>query len=412
MEPPVMVDYLSALAALSEALDAGVDEPARLHAYALRGLLAGTQAMGGRLLDAAGGVLAAAGDQAGAPGSVRVAFPVSVHAEGVQAVGDVGEQVYPRIKTLQYTPRVPAVRQFPLETRGVTLATAELYYADPPDDEEQRYLSLAMQAVTGALYQARLLADQRQWSQALEEQVRERTAHAVRAERMVALGTLAQGVVAELERPLAAVHANLRAILDGIDRETAHIRGPGRRRVGDRIRETIGDSFLEVDRLSRLAQDLRRLVPSETTGKVRVDVNLLVQSALNLTRHRFAQNAEVRTDYGALPEVSCYPDRLVQAFANLLVNAAEAIHGSGEVLVRTSRQGARVVVAFRDSGVGIAPAQIDRIFEPFFTTKQFAEGVGLGLSIVREVVREHEGEVFVESPPGEGTRFEISLPIG
>ena len=247
----------------------------------------------------------------------------------------------------------------------------------------------------------------------LEQRMREHTAEAVRAERLVALGTLAQGVVAELEAPLAAVHANLRAIVDQIDDEIARAgaRGPLPQKVAVQIRETIGDSFLEVDRISRLAQDLRRLVPSETGGKVRVDVNLLVESALNLSRHRFVRSVEISTDYGALPAITCHPDRLVQAFANLLVNAAEAVRCEGDVYVRTRRQGERAIIEVRDTGVGIPEEDVPRIFEPFYTTKHLADGAGLGLAIVRDVVHEHGGEVLVESKSGEGTRFEIVLPL-
>ena len=273
-------------------------------------------------------------------------------------------------------------------------------------------LAQALQAADEA-ERARLLGELRSLAAGLEKRIRERTAEAVRAERLVALGTLAQGVVAELEAPLAAVHANLRAIVDDLDNEIARAggRAPLPQKVAVRIRETIGDSFLEVDRMARLAQDLRRIVPSESGGKVRVDVNLLVESALNLSRHRFVRSVEISTDYGALPPIACHPDRLVQAFANLLVNAAEAVRGAGDVYLRTRRQGNRAIIEVRDTGVGIPEEDVPRIFEPFFTTKRLADGAGLGLAIVRDVVHEHGGEVLVESKSGEGTRFEIVLPL-
>jgi signal transduction histidine kinase len=273
-------------------------------------------------------------------------------------------------------------------------------------------LAQALETADGA-ERARLVAELRSLAAGLEERMRERTAEAVRAERLVALGTLAQGVVAELETPLAAVHANLREIVDNIDKEIARAgaRGPLPQKVAVEIRDTIGDSFLEVDRISRLAHDLRRKVPSESGDKVRVDVNLLVESALNLSRHRFVRSVEISTDYGALPPITCHPDRLVQAFANLLVNAAEAVRGEGDVYLRTRRQGNRAIIEVRDTGVGIPEEDVQRIFEPFYTTKHLADGAGLGLAIVRDVVHEHGGEVLVESKSGEGTRFEIVLPL-
>jgi signal transduction histidine kinase len=364
-----MVDYLQALGALAQALEAA-DDAARLDSVALSALLAGTRAAGGKLVTDRGEIVC----------------------------GQVAE----------------SVRHLALEARGAKLGEVEIYYppSTPPSEEEMHYFQLAAQAISAALHQAKLVGELRFLAAGLEERVRERTAQAVRAERLVALGTLAQGVVAELEHPLTAVHANLRTIVDDIDKEmSAGARAPLPRQVALRIREMIGDSFLEVDRIARLAQDLRRLVPSETGGKVRVDVNLLVESALNLSRHRFVRSVEVTTDFGALPAITCHPDRLVQAFANLLVNAAEAVRGDGEIYVRTRRQNARAVIEFQDTGVGIPEEDVPRIFEPFYTTKRLADGAGLGLAIVREVVHEHGGEVLVESKPGQGTRFEIVLPL-
>jgi signal transduction histidine kinase len=367
-----MMDALHALAALTQALDVAADDPAAQGARSLDALVAGTRAVGGRF---------------------------STDRSQI-SVGSTSA----------------AVRRLELTSRGVTLGQLELYYADGhgPSEEEERYLEVAVRAIAVALHQAKLLAEVRFLLAGLEERVRERTEQAVRAERMVALGTLAQGVVAELERPLGAVHANLRAIIEEIDQESAraHGRAPLPRKLADHVREVATDCFLDVERLARMAQDLRRIAPGETGAMVRVDLNLLVQSALNLARHRFRKAAEVQTDFGTLPEISCHPDRMVQAFANLLVNAAEAVRGAGEIFVRTQRRGEQVVLEFSDTGVGIPEEELARIFEPFYTTKRGGEAAGLGLAIVREVVREHGGEVFVESQPGEGTRFEIVLPVG
>ena len=87
------------------------------------------------------------------------------------------------------------------------------------------------------------------------------------------------------------------------------------------------------------------------------------------------------------------------------------VRGAGDVYLRTRRQGNRAIIEVRDTGVGIPEEDVPRIFEPFYTTKHLADGAGLGLAIVRDVVHEHGGEVLVESKSGEGTRFEIVLPL-
>src|SRR5262249_23657121 len=208
----------------------------------------------------------------------------------------------------------PELRKLSLGAHGSELGEVEIYYTAgaPPSDEEMRYFQLAAQAISAALHQARLVGELRFLAAGLEERVRDRTAQAVRAERLVALGTVAQGGVAELDGPLAAVHANLRSIVDDIDAALAKSsRGALPRALATHIREMIGDSFLEVDRMARLAQDLRRLVPSESGARVRVDVNLLVESALNLSRHRFVRSVDISTDYGGVPALFCHPRPLL-----------------------------------------------------------------------------------------------------
>ena len=97
-------------------------------------------------------------------------------------------------------------------------------------------------------------------------------------------------------------------------------------------------------------------------------------------------------------------------FLNLIVNAAQAIDGTGVVRVRTSVVDHAVEVAVSDSGRGIAPEHMERIFDPFFTTKPVGEGTGLGLSISHEIVRRHGGRIEVRSQPGRGSEFLVVLP--
>jgi signal transduction histidine kinase len=103
---------------------------------------------------------------------------------------------------------------------------------------------------------------------------------------------------------------------------------------------------------------------------------------------------------------------------NLLVNAYQAIReklgesgDTGEIFLSTSHNDKEIQVIIRDSGVGIPQANLDRIFDPFFTTKEVGEGTGLGLSTTFNIIRRHGGTIHVHSQAGEGTTFEISLPL-
>jgi len=100
-----------------------------------------------------------------------------------------------------------------------------------------------------------------------------------------------------------------------------------------------------------------------------------------------------------------------QVFMNLLVNASHAIPETGEIRIRTGRQGDEVFVAISDTGVGIAPENLNRIFEPFFTTKAIGMGTGLGLSVSYNIVQKHHGRLEVESEVGKGSTFTMWLPV-
>jgi two-component system NtrC family sensor kinase len=144
----------------------------------------------------------------------------------------------------------------------------------------------------------------------------------------------------------------------------------------------------------------------------------VVRETLTLVEHQFA-NSSVKVDL-ALDEgitlIKGSPGKLQQVFLNLFLNARDAIEsggGSGGLLtVETSRWNGAVRVSVRDTGSGIAPENLARIFDPFFTTKGARKGTGLGLSVSYGIMREHGGDIAVQSQPGKGTQFVLTFPIG
>ncbi len=126
------------------------------------------------------------------------------------------------------------------------------------------------------------------------------------------------------------------------------------------------------------------------------------------------QNIEVVKQFGSdVPDVVIDPALMQQVFMNLIINAAEAMKGGGRLALTTCHDPiARMVeVGFVDTGHGIRPEDVDRVFEPFFTTKEVGHGTGLGLAISFGIVKEHRGAISVESEPGKGTAFTVSLPV-
>jgi len=119
----------------------------------------------------------------------------------------------------------------------------------------------------------------------------------------------------------------------------------------------------------------------------------------------------VQRDYQKIPLlVNSFGSELNQVWTNIIANAIEAMHGQGELRVRTYRDDNCVVVEIGDNGPGISSDVLPHIFEPFFTTKGVGEGTGLGLDTVQRIVKKHRGDIQVNSKPGD-TRFQVWLPL-
>jgi signal transduction histidine kinase len=144
------------------------------------------------------------------------------------------------------------------------------------------------------------------------------------------------------------------------------------------------------------------------------DLNEALRTTITIARRQL-EPAEVRTELGELPLVTCYLSDLNQAFLNLLVNAADAVAERGEpgsVAVRTRADGEHVEIVVADTGIGIPDEIRGRIFDPFFTTKPVGQGRGQGLSLVHAIVIDrHNGTIAVDSEVGQGTTITVRLPV-
>jgi signal transduction histidine kinase len=146
--------------------------------------------------------------------------------------------------------------------------------------------------------------------------------------------------------------------------------------------------------------------------KGRLDIGTVIADAVKLVRHELQlHHVQITVDVAeGLPIVQGSASKLQQVLLNLALNAMQAMPGGGRILVKATADGESLVVSVKDTGSGLSDAIQGSIFEPFVTTKAPGKGTGLGLFVSRGIVREHGGDLTVESQPGEGATFVIRLP--
>ncbi|MFY0584083.1 sensor histidine kinase [Cystobacter fuscus] len=176
----------------------------------------------------------------------------------------------------------------------------------------------------------------------------------------------------------------------------------------------MADTRLGITRVRDIVRQLKMFSRGDEDGALApVDVHRVLESSIDMAVNELKHRARLVRDYGEPVQVQAKEGRLGQVFLNLLVNAAHAIPegnaAGNEVRVVTRREGARVRIEVRDTGVGISPEHLGRMFEPFFTTKPVGVGTGLGLSICHDIVTSFGGQMGVESREGHGSTFWILL---
>ena len=225
------------------------------------------------------------------------------------------------------------------------------------------------------------------------------------AGKMEALGRLAASVAHEVRNPLGAIDIQLQLLGEDL----AEVE-PGFRQ---QLYRRLNIAQMEMKRLDRIVHNFLRFSRTPRLALQLVSLNDVVRHVFELVSPE-AREQEVRLKLDLqedLPQVDGDESQLGQAVLNMIVNAFQAIQGSGKVRASTREESesGQICLALSDSGCGIAEDEIDRIFEFYYTTKD--EGTGLGLSIAQRIIYQHGGHIEVESQEGEGTTFRVYLPI-
>ena len=305
-------------------------------------------------------------------------------------------------------------------TGGVKKVTAgdldfEIYAPSPDEIGE---LARAFNTMTHELKEAR--DENTKWTLTLEDLVEERTAqlkraqdNAIQTEKMASMGRLAAIVAHEINNPLAGIRTYAKLML----------KRSGERLTGDAAKYI---QYLETieSESARCGDIVRGLLQFARPTKPRIsqhDINNLVRETLRLVQHQVdLLNIEVKLDLAPeSPDASCDDQKIKQALVALLLNACDAVQNdTGAIVISTrlSAQEKRVKISIQDNGIGMDDETRSHMFEPFFTTKTVSPekeaslNSGLGVSVVYEIVKSHQGTIDVESELGKGTTITIGLP--
>ena len=241
------------------------------------------------------------------------------------------------------------------------------------------------------------------------------------AHKMASLGRLSAGIVHEINTPIGSILSNnetIRKSLEGLRRLIGEAEASGQPpppKASVLLNTLV--SLTEIDKIAceriyAVIRSLKTFARVNESDLRKVDLHEILLNTLKLSGCVFRRRVQVVTDFGELPEVECYPGLMNQVFLNLVVNAAQAIEGEGQITVRTRLEGEQVHIAISDTGRGIPPEVRPKIFSAGFTTKPIGEGTGLGLSITREFVEDtHGGSIHFETESGVGTTFHVVIPV-
>jgi signal transduction histidine kinase len=272
-------------------------------------------------------------------------------------------------------------------------------------------------ALESALAENRkLLETLRQWNDALERKVEERTHELAEAQKMIilqdrmaAVGRLAAGVAHEINNPLGILAGFAEGLLDR-SRDPKLAAEPAFRDFPEYLR-LIGQ---EVDRLKAIVQRFLHFARSRAPEKQLIDVNGIARQVIELlANHARREGKELDGHLDPLGVwVEADPEQLKQVLLNLAMNGLDAVERRGWVRIETRTRGDVAEIAVRDNGSGVPEEFRERIFEPFFSTKPPEKGTGLGLALCHDLVTENGGQIELrESGTGAGSEFVIRLPL-
>jgi len=221
----------------------------------------------------------------------------------------------------------------------------------------------------------------------------------VRSERLATIGQLAAGVSHEIDNPVGIILGYAELLLEDLCRD-------------DPRRDDVMAIIEECKRCKRITGGLLGLARSSAVAREHLSLTSLAEEVIHSLRpQKIFRQIDLSLKASKDVKIDANPDQIRQILVNLLLNSAQAMEGRGEIVLEIVREGETGLLLVRDTGPGVSEEMKTRIFDPFFSTKPKGEGTGLGLSVCRKLVEEHDGRISVESPLAGGALFKIEFPL-
>ncbi len=256
----------------------------------------------------------------------------------------------------------------------------------------------------------------------------------VHSEKMKSLGELVAGIMHEINNPINFIYGNMthlsnysNDLINIIDEYTKYNESlkPEEKESIEKYMDEIDYSFLKSDlpeliksckeganRAKNIIQDLKSFSRMEEVAITDVDIPNEIDTTLNILHNKIKNKAEVHKEYiENVPKIEAFGGQLNQVFMNILDNAVGAIENQGDIWIRINADNKNLILQIEDNGVGMDEETVRKVFDPFFTTKPVGQGTGLGMSITHKIIKNHQGNIKVESKQGQGTKFTITLPL-
>lgn len=228
------------------------------------------------------------------------------------------------------------------------------------------------------------------------------------AERLAVLGSLAGGVANQIGNALTSTRLGLARLV------SFELAQQPRDAIGQHRLELLQEAREGVDRVQHVTDALRTFARLETARPQLIDLRAVVAAVVRIAAHEIEHRARLHVDLEPAPPVSGQESALRQIVLHLILNAAQSVEGlpasHAVVNVAVYTEDGHAVLEVADNGSGIAPADLERIFEPFFTTRPPGQGLGLGLSVCRDLVAHLRGQLTAHSELGKGTQMRVTLP--